>query len=151
MKNRKWAGLKAGIIMYLAISKIFYWQNMIVELLQSDLENAWSLVLDRLLTQDLPLILVIACLVVIDMSKGKIHIKLAIGYVAYIGILFVYAVALQWIFQNNPMEGVLFFRDSFVAFTIQFAIIGVILEIKEHFMKKVSDTPEADEASRTYE
>ena len=147
-KQKKWTGLKEGIIMYLAISKIFYFQGMIEEMTQNDWEGALPILIDRVLNRDLPLILVIACLVIIDMSKGKFYIKLAIGYVAYIGIILAYSVAMAWLFQGDPMEGLLFFREQFLGFTIQFAIIAVILDIKERFMKKVKDTPE-DEMGET--
>ena len=142
MKNRKWSGLKAGIIMYLAISKIFYWMNMVGEMAQNDFENALPILTDRIINQDLPLILVVACLVVIDMSKGKIHTKLAIGYVAYIGIIFVYSVVIAWIFQGDPVTGILLFGQQFVGYTISFVVVAIILELKEHFAKKVKDTPE---------
>ena len=132
--------------MYLAISKIFYWFNVIGELARNDWEDAGTFVINRILNQDLPIILVVACLVIIDMSKGKFWTKIAIGYVAYIGILVVYSVSMAWIFDGDPMAGLTFFRDSFVTFTIQFAIIAVILQIKESFMKKVKETPaEGDE------
>ena len=141
MKKRKWSGLKEGIILYLAISKIFYWMNIVGEMAQNDFEAAWPFLIDRIVTRDLPIILVVTCLVIIDMSKGNTHLKLAIGYVAYIAILFAYSVTVQWFFEGYPMAGILLFRDQFVVFTIQFAIIAVILEIKEHFMKKVKETP----------
>ena len=144
MKKRKWSGLKDGLIMYLAISKIMYWINVVAGMAQNDFEEALPFVIDRILTQDLPIILVVACMVVIDRSKGKIHTKLAIGYVAFIGISFVYTVAIQWIFQGDPMGGVLFFGRQFVGFTIQYVVITVILEVKEHFIKKVKEAPETE-------
>ena len=128
--------------MYLAISKILYWMTVVGELALNDFEDAWPFVINRILGQDLPVILVIACLVIIDMSKGNIHIKLAIGYVAYIGISFAYMVAMNWIFQGDPMAGVLIFGSQFLMFTIQFVIIAVILEMKERLMKKVKEAPE---------
>ncbi|MCL2841891.1 MAG: hypothetical protein FWE28_00265 [Oscillospiraceae bacterium] len=142
MKKRKWSGLKEGIILYLAISKIFYWMNLIGEMAQRDFEGAWLLVIDRILTQDLPLILVVICLVIIDMSKANHYLKLAVGYVAYMFILLAYMVVVQWIFQGDPMRGLLVFRDSFIGATMQFVIISVILSLKEYFMKKVKETPE---------
>ena len=128
--------------MYLAISKIFYWMNLIGEMAQRDFEGAWLLVIDRILTQDLPLILVVICLVIIDMSKANHYLKLAVGYVAYMFILLAYMVVVQWIFQGDPMRGLLVFRDSFIGATMQFVIISVILSLKEYFMKKVKETPE---------
>jgi len=142
VKKRKWSGLKEGIILYLAISKIFYWMNLIGEMAQRDFEGAWLLVIDRILTQDLPLILVVICLVIIDMSKANHYLKLAVGYVAYMFILLAYMVVVQWIFQGDPMRGLLVFRDSFIGATMQFVIISVILSLKEYFMKKVKETPE---------
>jgi len=142
MKKRKWSGLKEGIILYLAISKILYWMNLVEEMAQSDFEGVWLVVIDRILTRDLPIILVVACLVIIDMSKGNHYLKLAIGYVVYVGILFVYLAATQWIFQGDPMAGILLFRGSFVGFTIQYVIISAVLSLKEHFIEKAKETPE---------
>ena len=149
-KRKKWSGLKEGIIMYLAISKIFYWMNNIGELAQRDWEGAGEFVLDRILNQDLPIILVVACLVIIDMVEGKFYIKLAIGYVAYLIIVVVYSTVVNWIFQGEPIDGLVFFREHFLGFTIQFAIVALILELKERFMNKVKDKPE-DESEEHHE
>jgi len=145
VKKGKWSGLKEGIIMYLAISKIFYWWGTIQGMAGSDFEEAWPLVLERILNQDLPLILVIACLIIIERSKRNLYLKLVIGYVAYIGIIFVYSLVMAWILEGRPTEGLIFFRESFVDHTMQFAVISVILSLKEHFKNKLKETPEVDD------
>jgi len=139
MKKRKWSGLKEGIILYLAISKIMYWMSIVGEMAQHDFEGALPYVLDRIANRDLPIILVIICLIILDRINGNHYVKLAIGYAGFIGVVFIYTVTMQWIFEGSLWEGLLFFRDSFVGFTIQFVIISVLLSLKERFMKKVED------------
>ena len=140
-KKRKWSALKDGLITYLAISKIFYWMNIIGDMADSNFEDAWPFILDRLLGRDLPLIIIIAALFIIDNLKGNLYIKLAFGYVAYIAILFVYSIVINWILGDGPMVGIRFFGSSFMLFTMQFVIISTILAAKERFMKKVKDEP----------
>jgi len=141
MKPKKWSGVKEAIIMYLAVSKLLYWINNFAEVIQSDFDGAWQQVLERILTRDLPIILVVACLVVIDRAKGNRYIKLAIGFTAFVGITLVYMVALQWIFQNDPIQGLQTFRESLVILVLQYVVIGVVLELKEHFSSKIKENP----------
>ncbi|MCL2587964.1 MAG: hypothetical protein FWD84_00990 [Oscillospiraceae bacterium] len=138
-KQKKWSNLKDGIIMYLAISKIMYWIGTFGEMAQNGFENAGMIFLERVLSQDLPLILVIVCIVIIESSKANFWIKNAMGYVAYNGILFAYFVATAWIFGGDPAVGAMNFGGQFLGFTIQFIIIGVILHGKEHGMKKLKE------------
>ncbi|MCL2372298.1 MAG: hypothetical protein FWC78_02725 [Defluviitaleaceae bacterium] len=144
MKNKKWSGVKEGIIMYLAISKIMYWANIASDMAQNDFEGAWPLIVDRILLQDLPLVLVIACIVVIDRSRANSYLKFALGYLAYLGIIFVYLLVLFGVFEDGFMAGVLFFRDSFLSFTIMFVVITVVLSVKERFTSKLKEQPEEE-------
>lgn len=141
-KKSKWSGLKEGIILYLAISKIFYWMNLVGEMAQADFEGAWPFIIDRVLNQDLPIILVITALIIIDRLKGNLYVKLVIGYVAYIAIIFVYNIVINWIFGDGPMEGIRSFGNLFLIVTAQFIIISIILSFKERLMKTVKDEPE---------
>jgi len=139
MEKRKWSGLKKGIFLYLVI---FHCVNIIRGAVQSDFENTGFFVIERIVNQDLPIILAITCAVIINIIKGNRFLKLVIGYVVYVGILFICTVAVQWIFQGYPITGLLVFRASFLRFTIKFVIISVILSLKEHFMNKRKEVSE---------
>ena len=148
MKPKKWSGVKEGIIMFLAISKIMYWMNIIAEAAQSDFENAWGHIVDRILTRDLPIILVIASIIIIERSKGNRYFKLAVGYVSFITITFIYMIALQWIFQSDAQQGLQIFRESFLILTIQYIVIACILSMKEHFSQKLKENPPENEENQ---
>lgn len=143
-KKRNWSKLKEGIILYLAISKILYWINTVGEMSQGNLGNAWPVIINRILNQDLPLILVIITLVLIDMSKGKHYLKLFIGYLGYLVVLFLYTLIVQQIFQGSWGLGFAVFGSLFWEFTLQFVIISVVLSLKEYFTGKVKEKPEKD-------
>jgi len=140
-KKDKWYGLKEGIILYLAISKIMYWTNTFAQMTQNDFAEAWPIFVERILGQDLPLVLVVACLVIIDMSKGKFYIKVAIGYVAYLAVVFAYLLVLALALGYGVMAGVQEFGYMYTSYTIMYVIVAVSLSVKDYFMTKVKGMP----------
>lgn len=142
MSKKHWVGIKSGIIMYLAITKIMYWMNKIAELSQNNFEGAWPYILERILGQDLPVILVVTCMVIIDMNKGNFYTRIAIGYGAYMAIVLAYSTTLQLILNRGIENGLAFYREAVIFFTLQYAVVVIILSFKERFTEKLEETPE---------
>jgi len=130
--------------MYLAISKILYWIDSIGEVVtQSDLEGAGMLALNRVISRELPIILVVVCIIIIDMSKGKLLVKLVIGYVVSLASISLYIFIMNHLVFQMPL-GLEVYIDNAVGFTIYYAIISVILSVKYHLKDKLKESSETE-------
>ena len=132
--------------MYLAISKILYWVNTIGEIAQSDFDGVGMRVLSRALGREIPIILVVTCIILIDVMKGKLLIKIVIGYVASLGAILLYYSFLGLLWQTPP--GLADYINQIVGFTIQYAIVSVALTIKYYFKEKAEELAEAEDKDK---
>ena len=132
MKNQKWTFFKTVIITYLAISKILYWIDTASDMMQGDLGGAGFAIFARVVVREMPLILAVIGFSFIHKSKGRLWIKLIVGYVATIAILFSY-LFIAPLFINLVVVTPLF--DLFVYYSVSYAIINLVL-IGKDFLKK---------------
>jgi len=142
MKNKKWAFAKSALITFLAASKILNWIDAGFEVIRSDAEVAWFPIVARLIVRDLPIALAVIGFVFIHSSKGRLWIKLIIGYVATIGILFLYLFIAPLIF-NMSIVTPLF--DLFVYYSVSYIAINIFLVGKDMLKKRTK----GDEISLT--
>jgi len=135
MKSQKWAFFKSTIITYLAFSKILSWIDTASDMMQGDPGRPggiWFALFVRVIVRDLPLILAVVGFVFIHKSKGRLWIKLIVGYVATIAILFAYLFIAPFFF-NLVVVTPLF--DLFVYYSTSYVIINLVLICKD-FLKK---------------
>jgi len=132
MKKQKWTFAKTALITYLAASKILYWIDAASEMIQSDIGGARIAIFIRVIGRDLPLILAVIGFVFIHRSKGRLWIKLIIGYGATIFILFLYLfimVSLGRIYlASSPLY-------LFAYYSVSYIVISLVL-IGKDFMKR---------------
>ena len=144
MEKAKWLPLKKMLFMYLAISKAWYWFDVIVA---TNLDNlgmggVGRLIMMRLLERD---ILIIGTVIafffldkLIDLKKSKYSKVLeellffGIGYVVFIGMVFIYYLALNFFLEEN----VVFFGSALVYFTVGYIIVAAIMHLKYYFKSK---------------
>jgi len=131
MKSQKWTFVKTALITYLAVSKILYWIDAASEMMQGDIGGARIAIILRILGRDLPLILAVIGFVFIHKSKGRLWVKLLLGYVATITILFLYLFIMVSIGRMTVMS----YFNLFVYYSVSYAIINVVLLVKD-FVKK---------------
>jgi len=128
---------------YLAVSKVVYYSSMVTYALnRGGLRTMGEAVLDRLLTQDMLIILIILLTFNTEKfvaSKITKYSKAAnkaivhtIDYVIYTGVLAIYFLAMMFFGIFNNINWLVFLIYSS---TIYLAIIAV-LEIKEYIKKK---------------
>jgi len=134
MKNQKWAFFKTALITYLAISKILNWIDTASDLMQGNPGGAGFAIFARLVVRELPLILAVIGFVFIHKSKGRLWVKLIVGYVATITILFAY-LFIAPLFINLVVITPLF--DLFVYYSVSYAIINLVLIGKDFLKKKI--------------
>ena len=142
-KNGQKSAIWVMLFSYLAISKIIYYFDITVSaFFQGGLWAMGEAVLNRLITQDLLIILIILLtfnteeFVSSKISKFSktvnqviVHV---IDYVLYIGVLFAYFLLMNFFgFFNNVS-----LRDNLIAFSVLYLVIVVIVEIKKYLKKK---------------
>lgn len=138
MKNQKWTFFKTAIITYLAVSKILNWIDTVSDMMQWNPGGAGFAIFVRLIARELPLIFAVIGFVFIHKSKGRLWIKLAVGYVVTIGILFSY-LFIAPLFFNLLIVTPLF--DLFVYYSASYVIINLVL-IGKDFLKKKTKAEE---------
>lgn|GEM_PF-1463452 len=138
MKNQRMDFFKTAIITYLAASKILNWIDKGLDVMQSDAEGARFAIIARLIVRELPLILAVVGLVFVHKSKGRLWIKLMVGYVATIAILFAYLFIAPFFF-NLLVVTPLF--DLFMYYTVSYVILNLVL-IGKSFLKTKTKTEE---------
>jgi len=127
-KQKNWSTLKEMLFTYLAISKIGYWINNIIQLAEIDFENVGQLVLSRFIMQDLPIIFAILMFHFVDRFKINEILKYAIMYV----VLLVGLHILVWRISYE----IGFSFDLAVNFTIIYVVTIIILNIKYYLKQK---------------
>ena len=132
MKKSKWALVITILITYLIVSKILYWIDTASGVLQGDFTGAWNAIVIRVLGRDLPLLLAVIGFVLIHKLKGKLWVKIALGYVATVGILFLYIFTLVAI----GMMSVMSYLSLFIYYTVSYAIINLVLILKDVIKRK---------------
>jgi len=139
MKNKKWDFIKTAIITYLAASKVLYWIDAAQGMVQSDLGGAWIAIFVRVMVRDLPLVLAVIGFVFIHRSKGRLWLKLIIGYVATITTLFSYIYIMVWTgrmyLASSPFYLLAYYSVSYI-------VINLVLLGKD-FLKRRAKTEEA--------
>ena len=142
MKKINWLAIKAMLFTYLAISKMVYWINLIF----ADYEEVWHLVLQRFLTQDL---LIIVVIVFIHYFEHKFVLKqkkwnsvladiiTAIGgYVIFFVVVLIYALIVESLPPTPANVWLIISSDFMINLTAVYFIIFVALTMKERFKKK---------------
>jgi len=137
MKNQKWTFVKTAFITYLAVSKILTWIDAASDMMQGDVGGARVAIIIRLIGRDLPLILAVIGFVFIHKSKGRLWLKLILGYVATIAILFLYLFIMVSLGRISVMS----YFNLFVYYSVSYAIINLVL-IGKDFLKKKAKTEE---------
>jgi len=136
MKNQKWNFFKTALITYLAISKILYWIDTASDMMQGDPWSAGFAIFARIVVRELPLILAVIGFVFIHKSKGRLWIKLIVGYVTTIAILFSY-LFIAPLFINLVVETPLL--ELFLYYTVSYVIINLVLMGKDLLKKKTKN------------
>jgi len=144
-KEKSAFSFKTLIFSYLAISKLMYWINTIATIQQDELGEVWRMVLNRILTQDIMLILVLAALFLLEhyitthpsitngLIKGiMVHV---IGYIIYLAIITLYVLALNFFADIQIANWGGFIFDV----SIFYILACVVLEIKDHMKKKEAE------------
>lgn len=145
MKHRKWPPFKEMLFIYLAITKIFYWYNTIIETAQNDLGSVGWVILNRLLGQDLIIIASIIIMFLLDnyIQKGSYiegqkysrvlrEIKIyAFGYVAFIGFILIYFWTLSTLLGDRMNWGFVIVYSS-----AAYLVVSAGLETKLYFKRK---------------
>ena len=132
MKSNKWTWVKTILITYLAVSKILYWIDAASDVLQGDVGGAWISIVIRIIGRDGPLLLAVIGFVAIHKTRGRLWIKLIIGYAATISILFSYLfimVSLGRIYVTS-------YFNLFVYYSVSYGVINVVLLLKDLIKRK---------------
>jgi len=142
-KKVNWMPVKEMLFTYLAISKILYWFNTITILGQSDLGRVWVAVMERLLSQDILIILGVIFFFFLNkhiQNKKSKHGKVfenvlfyGVGGIVLIGGSLLYALIMRSLFAWQLDLG--FFL---VYLFVGYVVVAIALEIKEYFKKKAS-------------
>jgi len=138
MKTNKWAVAKTILITYLAVSKILYWIDAASDMMQGDFGSAWLSVVLRIIGRDGPLLLAVIGFVAIHRTRGRLWIKLIVGYAATIGILFSYLFIMVSLGRIYVMS----YLNLFVYYSISYVVINVVLLLKD-LLKRKAKTDEA--------
>jgi len=145
MKNKQtWSFIKDVLLIYLAASKILSWIQSISEMAQSDFSGEIGfgiLILARVLSADLPNILVAICFVYVDRRKGNPFVKFALLYVLALILMLAYNGTLNWFFGGYLTLEVYF--AIAIGFSINFLIVTSLLLLKRYFKNRFKDTPDA--------
>ena len=147
-KKETWVKIKEFFFIYFAVSKLIYWFNTIITINLEGLEGAWQAVFNRLMGQDL---LIIVCIFVFTFLDRLIDLKASkyskvleyvifhtLGYIAFAGIMLIYFWALGLVFGT---EG--FSLGDYIQFmiygTIGYAFFAVVLDIQFRHKEKVKE------------
>jgi len=144
VKKEKRSAIFGMLFTYLAISKAIYYYNLTTNtLFQGGFQNMVEVVLERLLTQDILIILLLLLtlytekLVTLQILKYNktvhqtiVHI---IDYLLYIGVLAIYFGAMNFAFGFFPN---MFRLEVFIYFSVLYLVIVAVVEIKKYFKKK---------------
>lgn len=148
MKKKTWSTTKEMLFTYLAVSKIFYWFNNIMQFTSGDFSDVGQHILGRLLTQDLLIVFSILFFFYIDKFNIKTITKYAIGYVVFLGVI----LAQIWMVNRffGPVQLIEVGMTGFLAnigylgfiiyFTLGFVSIAVAMYVKEYFKTKAKET-----------
>jgi len=141
-KKKPALAFKELFFAYLAISKLMYWANNIAALRQDELGDVGRMVLDRLLTQDIMIVLILIAMFLLEhyinrhpaiaKSLTKNILMYGIGYVIYITSIIAYIFALNWILQNQIPD----WREFLLELSAFYAIACVFLYVKEHLKQR---------------
>jgi len=132
MKSQKWTFIKTALITYLAVSKILYWIDAASDMMQGDFGGARVAVIIRIIGRDLPLVLAVIGFVFIHKSRGRLWIKLIVGYAATIAILFSYL----FIMVSIGRIYVTSYLNLYVYYSVSYAIINLVLLGKDLLKRK---------------
>jgi len=144
VKKEKQSVIWKVLFMYLAVSEIFNWYDTIINAAtQGSLWSMRNIILNRLLTQDMLIILVVLLtlntekFVQLMFSKFNKTVNQIvvhfIDYVLYMGVLVIYFFTLIFIFglfQNMN------WAENFIYFSILYLAIVMVVEIKKYLKKK---------------
>ena len=153
MKKKRWSTVKEMLFLYLAITKIFYWFNTIMQTTFGGLDDRIiELALNRLLSQDLLIIFSILFFHMMEKLKLKRIVQYPIAYVVFLVVIFVQIWIMGHFFEPQQLaeEGLggvlagLGYLGFFVYFTVGFIAMAVALNVKEYFKKKAKGTSETD-------
>ena len=147
MKKEKGFPIKEMLVAYLAISKVIYWLNLIA--VSESFEGVWSAVLERLISRDIVIILLIISIYAFEymfvMKRKKWNGNLAqvilvgIGYVMYVVIAVTYLLVMNWILQES-FDVWSFLAENFggnlLNLTVGYFVIAGFIFVKESFKKK---------------
>jgi len=144
VKKEKQSAILGMLFTYLAISKVIYYYNITANaLFQGGFQDMAAVVLERLITQDILIILVIlltlytekfVALRILKYNKtvhqAIVHI---IDYLLYIGVLTIYFLTMNFAFGFFPN---IFSLENFIYFSVLYLVIVAVVEIKKYFKKK---------------
>ena len=132
--------MKEFIVAYLAISKLMYWMDNFAAIRQDELGEVGRRVLDRLLNQDIMLVLILLAMFLLEYyiskhpaltkSLTKNILMYGIGYVIYITSIVAYVFALSWIFQSQGPSWDEW-REFMLSWSAFYAVACVFLYVKE--------------------
>ena len=142
MKKINWSAIKVMLFSYLAISKMVYWFNLVF----AGYEDVWRIVLQRFLTQDILIIIVIVFIYFFEhkfvLKQKKLNsffadIITAIGgYIIFFVVALIYAMIVSSLLPTPANIWLLITSDFMVNLTVVYFIIFVALTMKERFKKK---------------
>ena len=135
MKLKKKGGLplKEMLFTYLAVSKLWYWFNNIVSIIQSDFEGAGEAILMRFLSQDLMFIVSITSFFVLEkIVKNKSKHKPFVNTVIIYSIFF--AAMLGFIYLYVWILG-LFWSVSLPPLPVTMGMILIFIVVSEIFFR----------------
>ena len=144
MEKRKWMPLKEMLFMYLAVNKIIYWTNLV----GSSVDGLGRVVAERLLNQDIVLVILIVGLYFFEKKLVQMHDKLnrlavdilvaIVGYVMLTVVITLYSAAINFIF-TTPFS----LRDFIMSplmrdWSIVYFIVMVVMTVKENVKRRVA-------------
>jgi len=150
-KKGKRSALWDVFFLYLVISKAIYYYDLTANaLFQGGFRDMGAVVLERLLTQDILIVLVILLTLNTEKFVTLIFSKYnktvnplivhSIDYVLYIGALAIYFGAMNFVFGFFPS---MFRLTDFIYLSILYLVIVAAIEIKKYFKKKEKIDPSA--------
>ena len=144
---KKWSFAKEMLFTYLAINKILYWYGYVASLSQNNLSNVGQAILQRILSQDLIIIISLVFFYYFDKflatKKSKLSdfrenvISYTVGYVVLMSFMILYTILIHLIMQE-PIDywGILILYG-----TGGYITVAVVLYLKNYFKKKTA-TPD---------
>ena len=144
VKKEKQSAILGMLFTYLAVSKVIYYYNVTTNaLFQGGFQDMIAVVLERLLTQDILILLLMLLtlytekLVALQILKYNKTVNQAIvhiiDYLLYIGVLTIYFLTMNFAFGFFPN---MFSLEVFIYFSVLYLVIVAVVEIKKYFKKK---------------